>query len=130
MSETGTGKPKRPLAPRNVSVFSIDNVDERAAIANKYALTGYKMVYGDRDKTRDYLDQGYEPVTDAGQAVHHKGDPLYRVKASYYEERKRRSELESVQILEQARMGGRTQDVIRDSTGEAHRVQVDSNIDD
>jgi hypothetical protein len=130
MSETGTGKPKRPLAPRNVSVFSIENVDERAQIAKKYQLDGYKMVFGDRTKTRDYLDQGYEPVMDEGQAVHHKGDPLYRVNAAYYQDRKRRAELESVQILEQARMGGRTQDVIRDSTGEAHRVQVDSKIDD
>lgn len=129
LSEVGVGKPKRPLAPRNVSVLKIDNVDERAALANRYKSDGRHMFYGDRTKVKDYLAMGYEPVVDEGEQVHHKGDPLFSIAENTFKARRERDELESVNILEQARMGGRSEDTIRDSSGEAHRVVVENTLD-
>ena len=128
-SDVGVGKPKRPLAPRNVSVLKIDNVDERAALANLHKAEGQHMFYGDRTKFKEYLSMGYEPVMEDGQQVHHKGDPLFSIAESTFKARREREELESVNILEQARMGARSEDIVRDSSGEAHRVSVESTLD-
>lgn len=125
----GVGKPKRPLAPRNVTVLTVDNVDERAALATKHKLPGKHMFYGDREKVKDYLVMGYEPVMEDGEQVHHKGDPLFSIDEDVFQARRRRDELESVNILEQARMGGRSEDSIRDSSGETHRVVVEKSLD-
>ena len=117
------------MAPRNVSVLKIDNVDERAALANQHKADGLHMFYGDRTKFKEYLAMGYEPVMEDGQQVHHKGDPLFSIAESTFKARREREELESVNILEQARMGARSEDIIRDSSGEAHRVNVESTLD-
>lgn len=127
--DVGVGKPKRPLAPRNVTVLTVDNVDERAALANQHKSAGRHMFYGDRDKVRDYLLMGYEPVMEDGEQVHHKGDPLFSIAENVFKARRQRDELESVNILEQARMGGRSEDVVRDSSGETHRVVVEKSLD-
>jgi hypothetical protein len=128
-SDVGTGKPRRPLAPRNVTVMKIDNVDERSALADRHKKTGMHMFYGDRSKTKDYLAMGYEPVVEDGEQVNHKGDPLFSIAETTFQERRMREELESVNILEQARMGARSEDSVRDSSGETHRVQVEKSID-
>jgi hypothetical protein len=129
LTDVGLGKPKRPLAPRNVSVLSVSKEDERSTLAKRHSHDGWHLFYGDRDKVKDYLADGYEPVMEEGEQVHHKGDPLMRIKAETFKARRERSELESINILEQARSGGRSEDAIRDSTGETHRVVVEKNID-
>lgn len=128
-TDVGTGKVKRPLAPRNISVLKFDNTDERALLANAHKKDGQHMFYGDRNKEREYLAMGYKPVVENGEAVHHKGDPLYTISEEVFNARRQRSELMSVNILEQARMGGRSEDVVRDSSGEAHRVAVERTLD-
>lgn len=129
LSDAGTGKVKRPLAPRNISVLKYDNTDERAAIANAHKVSGMHMFYGDRTKEREYLATGYKPVMDNGEQVHHKGDPLYMISEETFKARRNQSEMMSVNILEQARMGGRSEDTVRDSSGEAHRVVVEKTLD-
>jgi len=129
LKDVGTGKTKRPLAPRNVLVTAIDNIDERAALANRHKEDGWHMFYGDRTKHKDYLEEGYQVVSDEGEQVHHKGDPLYRIRENVYAERKRKSAMESVAIVEQARMGKRAGDVIRDETGQTHRVEVETTLE-
>lgn len=129
LNEVGLGKPKRPLAPRNVTVRAIDNVDERASLAKRHKADGWHLFYGDRTKHRDYLEDGYEPVMEEGEQVHHKGDPLYRISEATHLERRRRSEMESIAIVEQARQGQRSEDVIRDETGQTHRVEVANTLE-
>jgi hypothetical protein len=129
LSDTGTGKVKRPLAPRNVSVLKFENTDERALIAEAHKTAGMHMFYGDRNKTKEYVSMGYTPVLDEGEQVHHKGDPLYKIPEETFRGRRQASEMMSVNILEQARMGGRSEDTVRDSSGEAHRVVVEKTID-
>jgi len=129
LSDAGTGKTKRPLAPRNVSVLKFENTDERALIAEAHKTAGMHMFYGDRNKTKEYIAMGYKPVLDEGEQVHHKGDPLYTIPEETFRSRRQASEMMSVNILEQARMGGRSEDIVRDSSGEAHRVVVEKTID-
>lgn len=129
LTDVGTGKVQRPLAPRNVTVLKVDNTDERAALANRYKTDGRHMFYGDREKVKDYLAMGYEAVIEEGEQVHHKGDPLFSIANETFKARRERDELESVNILEQARMGNRAEDAVRDSTGETHRVVVENTID-
>lgn len=128
-TDVGTGKVKRPLAPRNVSIQKLDNVDERKALADRYQSEGMHMFYGDRDKVKDYLAIGYKPVVDEGEQVHHKGDPLFMIPQQTFKARREREELESVNILEQARTGNRSADRIVDSSGETHRVTVEKNLE-
>lgn len=125
----GTGKTKRPLAPRNVTVLAIDDTDERKELANRHKEAGWHMFYGDRAKHKDYLLDGYEPIMEEGQAVHHKGDPLYRIRDEVFKARREKSALQSVAILEQARAGKRAGDTIVDSTGQTHRVEVETTLE-
>jgi hypothetical protein len=128
-TDTGTGKVKRPLAPRNVTVLKLDNVDDRSELANRYKEDGMHMFYGDREKVKDYIHLGYEAVLDNGVQVNHKGDPLFMIPEEKFKARRQREELESVNILEQARMGNRVEDKIRDSSGEVHSVTVEKTLD-
>jgi len=128
-SDVGTGKTKRPLAPRNISVVKFDETDERSALAKAYKADGMHMFFGDRSKEREYIAMGYKPVIENGESVHHKGDPLYTIPEEKFKARRQASELMSVNILEQARAGGRSEDTVRDSSGEAHRVVVEKTLD-
>jgi hypothetical protein len=127
--DASTSSVRRPLAPRNVSVTRFNQLDERGAIAKANQREGMHMFYGDRKKDKEYLAMGYKPVVVNGEAVHHKGDPLYTISKEVVDGRRRESELMSVSILEQARQGQRTEDTVHDSTGEAHRVVVVKTID-
>lgn len=128
-STTGTGRPKRQLAPRQVSVQSLSRSNDREDIANKYKKDGLHMFYGDREKVKYYVEDGYTPVMEDGQQVHHKGDPLFSIPEAEHVARREVSELESVAILEQARLGQRSEDTIRDSSGDVHRVTVEQTIE-
>ena len=125
----GTGKTKRPLAPRNVTVLAIDDTDERKDLANRHKEDGWHMFYGDRAKQKEYLLEGYEPIMEEGEQVHHKGDPLYRIREKTFLARREQSELQSIATLEQARTGKRAGDTITDTTGQTHRVEVETTLE-
>lgn len=127
--QKGIGKPRRPLAPRNVSVTAMDRTNDREALAKRHASDGWHMFYGDRQKVKDYIEEGYEPVMEEGQQVHHKGDPLFRIREATYVARRQQAEMDSIAIVEQARKGQRSQDKVVDNTGTTHRVEVDTTLE-
>jgi len=128
-TDAGTGKSKRPLAPRNLTVLKYENTDERSLLAKAHQAEGMHMFYGDRKKTKEYIASGYKPVVVEGEQINHKGDPLFTIPEEVFRSRRMASEMMSVNILEQARMGGRSEDIVRDSSGEAHRVVVEKTLE-